>query len=132
MVGLLLVGQPVIGADAQLSQKREECLMSTKPQASATRNTQARSSLALGVAALVLALLGLAPGILSYLTCVGAVAALLAVVAGVRGLRAARESGGQDRAMAIAGMVAAGLGLLVFIIITVVPALTTLLWVQSL
>jgi len=82
--------------------------MSTEPQEKARRNTQARTSLILGVTSVVLALFSFAPGLLSNLGCVGAAAALLAFLAGVQGLRAARELDEQGRKLAIAGMAAGG------------------------
>jgi hypothetical protein len=105
--------------------------MSTEKHEEAKRNTEARTSLIMGVVSLVLALFNFFPGLLSALGCVGALAALFAFLAGVRGLRAAREAEDQDRKLAIIGMAAAGLGLLVFIVITAVPTVIALLLVQS-
>lgn len=81
------------------------------------RNTQAIVSLVLGVTSVILALFNFAPGLCSTLGCVGAAAAVLAFVAGVRGVRAARELDGQGHNLAIAGMVAGGLGLLIFVVV---------------
>jgi hypothetical protein len=91
--------------------------ISTEPQNKAKRNTQAIASLILGMMSIVFALFYLAPGLLSALGCVGAIAALLAFLAGVQGLRAARGLDEQGRKLAIAGMGAGGLGLLVFIVL---------------
>jgi len=88
------------------------------------RNTQAIVSLVLGVTSVILALFNFAPGLCSTLGCVGAAAAVLAFVAGVRGVRAARELDGVGRNLAIAGMAAAGLGFLVFIMVMGAAALS--------
>lgn len=82
---------------------------STPPQ-----NQQATNSMILGILSLILSFFTLAPGLLSALGCAGAVGALLALAAGVMGLRAASTPEMPGRGRAIAGMVAGGIGLLVF------------------
>ncbi len=90
--------------------------MSTETQDKTKKNTQANASLILGLISIVFSLFNYFPGFLCVLGIVGVVAALLAVLAGVQGLRAAREIEEQGRKLAIAGIVAGGLGLLLFII----------------
>ena len=106
--------------------------MSTETQDKTKKNTQANASLILGLISIVFALFNYSPGFLSVLGIVGVVAALLAVLAGVRGLRAAREIEEQGRKLAIAGIAAGGLGLLVFIAIMASSALRTQREVETL
>lgn len=86
-------------------------------QEEAKRNSQARNSLVLGVTSLTLTLFNSVPGLLSALGFVGAVAALFAFLAGVKGLRATREPDAQGRKLAIAGIAAGALGLILFIVV---------------
>ena len=95
--------------------------MSIETQDKTKKNTQANASLILGLISIVFALFNYAPGFFSVLGIVGVVAALLAILAGVRGLRAAREIEEQGRKLAIAGIAAGGLGLLLFIITFIAP-----------
>lgn len=106
--------------------------MSTEPQDKTQKNTQAIASLILGVISIVFALFNYAPGFLSVLGIVGAVAASLALLAGKRGFRAAREIDEQGRKLAIAGLAAGGLGLLLFIITFIVPIVTDVGEMQAL
>jgi hypothetical protein len=82
-----------------------------------SKNKQATTSLVLGIASLVLAFFNFAPGLCSALGCVGAAAAIFAFVSGIQGIRAAGELEGQQRTLAIVGMITAGLGLLIFVIV---------------
>ncbi len=91
--------------------------MSESMESQNEKNSQATTSLILGIGAVVFSLFNLAPGLLSTLGCVGIGAALFAFVSGVQGLRAAKELDGQGRTMAIIGMVAGGIGLLVSVAI---------------
>ena len=90
--------------------------MSTETQDKTKKNTQANACLILGLISIVFSLFNYFPGFLCVLDIVGVVAALLAVLAGVQGLRAAWEIEEQGRKLAIVGIVAGGLGLLLFII----------------
>jgi len=81
---------------------------------SVSENKQAGASLILGGAAITLSFFNLLPGLLNTAGIVGPFAALLAIYAGVRGLIAAQKSGGQGRTMALGGLAAAVIGLVLF------------------
>jgi hypothetical protein len=112
--------------------EKEEIPMSTELQEEAKRNSQARTSLILGVTSLILMVFNFVPGLLSALGFVGALAGLFAVLAGVRGLRAARGLDEQGRKSAIAGIAAGVLGLLVFIAVLASGILSTQREMESL
>lgn len=89
--------------------------MSTEVQQGSKRNRQARSSLLLGLASILLVLFNLAPpGLWAILAFTGVGAALLAFIAGARGIQAGKKLGGQGRKEAIFGIAAGGLGLLLY------------------
>ncbi len=97
--------------------------MSASMESQNEKNSQATTSLILGIGAVVFSLFNLAPGLLSALGCVGLGAALFAFFSGLQGLRAAKALDGQGRTMAIIGMVAGGIGLLVSVAIFLVSFL---------
>lgn len=91
--------------------------MSASMESQNEKNSPATTSLILGIGAVVFSLFNLAPGLLSTLGCVGMGAAVFALISGLQGLRAAKALDGQGRTMAIIGMVAGGIGLLVSVAI---------------
>lgn len=86
--------------------------MSSAVQAAPARN-QAINALVLGIAAIVLAFLVNAPGVVSYIGLLSPVAALLAVIAG---LRALGRASGQQRMQALVGILAAIVGVILFVV----------------
>jgi hypothetical protein len=105
--------------------------MSSESQDKISKNKQAMTSLVMGIASVVLALFNFAPGLCSALGCVGAVAAVFALISGIQGICAARQLEGQRRNLAIVGMVAGGIGLLVCIILMVSTYLETMALLNS-
>lgn len=79
-------------------------------------NISARTSLVLGVASLILAPLGLFPGIFSLFGCVGGLAAIFALTAGINGLAVIKQDDVLNRTLSIIGIASAGLGMLIFVI----------------
>jgi len=90
--------------------------MSSELQDKTKNDRQAMTILVMGIVSLVLSLFIFLPGILSALACAGVIGAVFALVAGIRGMRAAGRLEGGRRNLAILGMIAAGLALLLFVI----------------
>ena len=100
--------------------------MSSETQEKASENKQAMTSLVMGIVSVILALFNFAPGLCSALGCAGAIAAVFALISGIQGIRAASQLEGRRRNLAIVGMVAGGIGLLVCIILLVSTYLETM------
>lgn len=79
-------------------------------------NISSRTSLVLGVAALILAPLGFFTGLLSLFGCVGAIAAIFALTSGINGLAGSKQDDVLNRTLSKVGIASAGFSLLIFIL----------------
>jgi len=96
------------------------------------KNKQAQNSLVLGIVSIILALFNFAPGLYSALGCAGVAGSLFAIISGIQGIRAAKQLDGNQRNYAIIGMIAAGISLLIFVIVMGLAALRGVTFSQNL
>jgi hypothetical protein len=78
---------------------------------------QARTSMVMGLTALAFAVFIFLPGLLSALSCVGPIAGLFAFISGIKALRTMKQGEEKSRNEAVIGLVLAGIGIVVFILV---------------